>query len=239
MNNLRYIGKCLLITCQKERVLAVGDLHLGYEETLNRSGVSISRQMFDEIISDFNAIFKRAGKIDKIILLGDIKHDFGSISGQEWGDVLKIIEYFRSKGKELVIIKGNHDAILKPILDRVGLKARDYYILEDFCFAHGNKDFEALWDKKIKYLVVGHIHPAVRLVEGVKSEKYKCFLTGKFKGREMIVVPSFIDYNIGTDPREGGGDFLAWKVNFGNFNVKIVGENLEVLDFGQLKKIKT
>ena len=75
MMKIRYIGKCLLLEGRKEKVLVVGDLHLGYEEALNRSGVFISRQMFDEIISDFNAIFGEVGKVDKIIILGDIQNN--------------------------------------------------------------------------------------------------------------------------------------------------------------------
>ena len=56
----------------------------------------------------------------------------------------------------------------------------------------------------------------------------------------MIVVPSFIDFYVGSDPREDEM-VMAWDVNWENFDVKIVspGEgNLEVLDFGKLKKLK-
>src|SRR3989304_10357239 len=114
MSKIEYTGKCLLITSGKTKTLVVGDLHLGYEESLNRSGVFVSRQMFEEMISDFDSVFEKVGKVDKIVLLGDIKHEFGGISRQEGGDVLKIIEYFRSKSEEIIIIKGNHDAIVKP-----------------------------------------------------------------------------------------------------------------------------
>ena len=238
MMKIRYVGKCLLLEGEKEKVLVVGDLHLGYEEALNRSGVFVSRQMFDEIISDFNAIFGEVGKVDKIIILGDIKHDFGGISRQEWGDVTRFINYIKPFSEEIIIIRGNHDTILEPIVKKIGLKLKDCYIWKEFCFLHGDRNFDKIWEEKIKWLVVGHGHPAIKLREGSKMEKYKCFLVGKFKGKMVIVVPSFIEYYAGSDPREGEV-VLAWDVNFSNFGVKIVGENLEVLDFGKLRDIKS
>jgi len=234
---IKYIGKCLLIEKGKEKVLVIGDLHLGYEEALNQSGVFISRQMFDEIISDFNAIFGEVGHVNKIVLLGDIKHDFGGISKQEWEDVTRIINYLRPLGDEIIVIKGNHDTILEPIVKKLRMKLKAYYAWHNFCFVHGDKDFPILWEKKIEWLVIGHGHPAIKLREGSKMEKYKCFLIGKFKRKNIIVVPSFIEYYTGSDPREGD-IILAWDINFNNFDVKIVGENLEVLDFGKLKNLK-
>jgi putative SbcD/Mre11-related phosphoesterase len=239
---IKYIGKCLLISSGKERVLVVGDLHLGYEEALNRSGVLVGRQMFDEMISDLNAVFGEVGKVDKVVLLGDVKHDFGGISKQEWKDVNAILDYFESMAKKVVVVKGNHDNILEPILKKRKMKLLGVYIWNGFAFLHGDEDYDEIWRGEINTIIVGHGHPAVNLQEpkGIKSEKYKCFLVGKFKGKEMIVVPSFIDFYVGSDPREDEM-VMAWDVNWMNFDVKIVspGEgNIEVLDFGKLKKLK-
>jgi len=240
-NKIKYVGKCLLIEFgegkKTGKVLVIGDLHLGYEELLNKSGVFISRQMFDEMISDFNAIFGEIGHVDKIILLGDIKHDFGTILKQEWEDVTRIINYLKSLGDEIIVIRGNHDTILEPIVKKLRIELKNYYVWHNFCFAHGDEDFDKLWEKKIKWMVIGHGHPAIKLRESSKMEKYKCFLVGKFRRKNMIVVPSFVEYYAGSDPREGE-IILAWDINFNNFDVKIVGENLEVLDFGKLKNLK-
>lgn len=237
---IRYISKCLLIEEGKSKVLVVGDLHLGYEELLNKAGVFVSRQMFDEMISDFNLIFGEVGRVDKVVLLGDIKHDFGGISKQEWDDVTKLLDYLESMSDEIIVIKGNHDTIVEPIIKKKKMKTHDYYFWKEFCFLHGDKDFEEIWKRKFEFLVVGHVHPAVKLREGAKVEKYKCFLSGKYKGKNIIVLPSFVEYNIGSDPRESE-DMLAWDVNLSNFEVFIVSVEpgkLEVLDFGKLGKIK-
>jgi hypothetical protein len=239
---IRYVGKCLLISSGNERVLVVGDLHLGYEEALNVSGVLVGRQMFDEMLSDLNAVFGEVGKVDRVVLLGDVKHDFEGILRQEWKDVNAILDYFESMSERVIVVKGNHDNILEPILKKRKMKLLGVYIWNGFAFLHGDEDYEEIWRKEIDTIVVGHGHPAVKLREprGAKVEKYKCFLVGKFKGKEMIVVPSFIDFYVGSDPREDEM-VMAWDVNWGGFEVKIVspGEgNLEVLDFGKLKKLK-
>jgi hypothetical protein len=238
---LKYVGKCLLLDSGKEKILVVGDLHLGFEEMLNKSGVLVSRQMFEEMISDLNNVFGEVGRVDKVVLLGDVKHDFGGILKQEWSDVNALLNYLESMAGEVVVVKGNHDNILEPILKKRKMRLWNCYIWREFAFLHGDKDFRKIWDKKIKYLIIGHGHPAVKLREkkGTKVEKYKCFLIGKFRGKEMIILPSFIDYYAGSDPREGDV-ILAWDVNFKNFNVKIVpvgpGE-LNALDFGKLKNL--
>ena len=102
---------------------------------------------------------------------------------------------------------------------------------------HGDRDFSENYDKKIKYWIVGHGHPAIKISDGVKVEKYKCFLVGGFKGKEIIVVPSFFAYSEGSDPRENDLG-LTWKFNFEKFKVFAVnGDLLEVLEFGKLRNI--
>jgi len=236
---IEFVGKCLLIERAGERVLVVGDLHLGYEEVLNRAGIFVSRQMFDETMTDFNMIFDKIGKVDKIVLLGDIKHDFGGISGQEWNDVLELIDYLSGKCSEIVVVKGNHDNMLAPILDKRGIKIKESYVWNEFCFVHGDRESESAWSERVEYIVVGHVHPAVKLREGAKVEKFKCFLVGEFRGKKMIVIPSFIEHNIGSDPRESE-DMLAWDVNLEDFEVFVVpvDGSLKALDFGKLREIK-
>ena len=84
---------------------------------------------------------------------------------------------------------------------------KDYYITHDtknkndkIAFVHGHKPFLEVFDKKVKTIVSGHLHPSVIIGEkpGVKRETYKCFLTGNFKGKIMIVVPSFLGFTEGT-----------------------------------------
>ncbi len=240
---IKYLGKCLLIEDEDKKILVVGDLHLGYEETLNQAGVFLTRKMFEEMISYFELIFGDVGKVDYIVLLGDVKHDFGRVLKQEWNDVLGLFDYLEGKLNEngkIIITKGNHDAVLQAIAKkREFVEMRDYFVVDEVAFLHGDKDFVEIHDKKIKYWIMGHGHPAVKISDGVKVEDYKCFLSGSFKGHEIVVVPSFFEFSSGSDPRENSLG-LAWDFDFGRFNVLVVSEDekLGVLDFGRLRDME-
>jgi len=237
---IKYIGKCLLVETDEKRILVIGDLHLGFEEALNRSGVFVSRQMFDEMISYLDRVSGKIGEVDEVVLLGDVKHVFGSVLKQEWNDVLGLFDYLNEKCKKITIVKGNHDSILEPVVaQRRGVELLDFYIVGEICFSHGHRSFEEMFDKNVKSWILGHAHPAVKISEknGAKVEKYKCFLVGKFKRRNVVVVPSFAEHNEGSDPRENDLG-LAWDFNLKKFDVKIIsGEKLKVLDFGKLGKL--
>lgn len=265
MTKISYIGKCLLIENESEkdkkdrgdkkenfgkRILAIGDLHFGYGESMRLSGIMIPDNLYKDILKEMDKIFdfidNKYGKIDEVVLLGDLKHEFGRIMGSEWKEVSDFLDYLNEKlnGKKenergrIVIVKGNHDVITGIVTAKKGMKVVDYYIVDEMAFVHGDKDFAEIYDKKVKYWIMGHGHPAVRISDRVKEEKYKCFLVGKWKGKEIVVVPSFFSVSEGTDAR----DFdlgLAWNFDLHKFNVLVVGEEeLDVLDFGKLGKIK-
>jgi metallophosphoesterase superfamily enzyme len=68
-----------------------------------------------------------------------------------YNNLTKLLNYFLERAKRVVIIKGNHDNILEPILrgkKNVKLVAR--YVLWDCCFIHGDSNFKEIWQKKIK-----------------------------------------------------------------------------------------
>jgi|GEM_PF-371649 len=181
------------------------------------------------------------GIVDEIVLLGDVKHVFGNILSGEWNEVLGLFDYLEermSKDGKIVIVKGNHDAILEPIAKkRKNVELVDYYVKGDCAFAHGNKAYGEMEDKKITFWILGHGHPAIKISDRVKIEKYKCFLEGQYKDKTVIILPSFISANEGSDPRENNL-YMGWDFDLLKFNVWVVSEDLEVLDFGKLRKIK-
>ena len=74
-----------------EDTLIISDLHFGYETSLNNQGLMIPQYQFDRVLSSLENIQKKANA-KNIILNGDIKHNFGSISKQEWKEVQQIIK---------------------------------------------------------------------------------------------------------------------------------------------------
>ena len=236
MAEMEYVGKCLLVKTAGKKILAVGDLHLGYEEALNKAGVFVGRHLFVEVLRELQRTFEKVGRVSQVVLLGDIKHTFGRILPQERGDVVKLIDMLAEHCVEIILIKGNHDVILEPIAQGRSLIVEQFHRAGEVVFLHGDKDMGVIWGREIHTIVVGHGHPAINLSDGVKEEKYKCFLEGIFKGKKFIVVPSFAEHSEGTDPREYDLG-LAWELPMKKFRVKAVGENLEVLDFGMLKNL--
>ncbi|MDP1695620.1 MAG: metallophosphoesterase [archaeon] len=232
-----YLGKTLLIEEKGKKIIVIGDLHLGMGEALRDSGVLIEIDMIGSMIKGLDEVFKKTGKVNEIVLLGDIKHYFGKIVKEEWNDVLKLFDYLKEKCGKIIVIRGNHDVLIKPIAKKAEIEVGEFYCIGKYCFVHGDKDCDEIWDKKIEYVVIGHGHPAVKLQEGVKIEKYKCFLEGKYRGKNWIIVPSFSEYSIGSDPRENEV-ITAWNLPFERFKVRIVGEKLEVFNFGRLSLLK-
>lgn len=243
MIEIEFIGKTLLITEGKEKVVVIGDLHLGYEQSLRSKGYLVPNSALGEMKKELEEIFSSVGKVDKIILLGDLKHEFGRILWDEWQEIRELVEFLRGKLKskgEIVILKGNHDKIVEPIVKKMkkrNVKVVDYLLWKGNAFVHGDKDFERIYDKRVTRWVIGHAHPAVTLREGRKRESYKCFLVGNFKGKEIVIVPSFFSLIAGTDAR----DFdlgLEWDFDLMKFRALVVAD-LKVLDFGKLGDIKS
>ncbi|HVY01285.1 MAG TPA: metallophosphoesterase [Candidatus Nanoarchaeia archaeon] len=236
MNKITYKGKFLIIKQKEKEILVVGDLHLGFESALNQAGIFINRYIFEEVEKSFDELFEFKDKFNEIVLLGDIKHTFGSILKEERQQFEKIIEKLEKRTEKLIITKGNHDVLINYLPKKDNLEIKDYYLSEEIAFLHGDRDFDLIKDKKIKTIVIGHLHPAIVLRDGVKSEKYKCFLEGKYKDKNFIICPSFISSNEGTDPR----DYLTklpWPLELEEFKVIAVGNELENFEFGKLKEI--
>ncbi len=250
MADYKLINKSVWL--EKEKILIITDLHIGYEEYLEQSGVFLPRTQYEQIISELEGIFnqilkKQAGekkrneskinkRIEKVIILGDLKHEFGIISNQEWQDVLNFLDYLLEKTKKIILIKGNHDKILKPIAEKRNVEVKDFHIENEKAFIHGDRQFLEVLDKKIEKIFVGHLHPAITFTRKAKKETYKCYLIGKYKKKEIIILPSFFPLTEGSDVFIEETN-LAYKFNLNNFYVfiPIIEEN-KILGFGKVKE---
>jgi putative SbcD/Mre11-related phosphoesterase len=172
--------------------LIFGDIHIGLEECMNKQGILIPRFQLEEIFKRLDKIFSKV-KVKNIIINGDIKHEFGTISRQEWRDTLRVLDYLMEKGN-VILIKGNHDTILGPIADKKEIKVLDYYNIDNITVLHGDKIIPDL----NKILIIGHEHPAISFKERM-SEKFKCFLKGSYRKHVLIVQPSFNFVTEGTN----------------------------------------
>jgi len=195
--NIRIVGLALFL--EKEKTLVIGDLHIGYEEALNKRGLLVPRVYFKEMMQNLEQVLLEV-KPRLIILLGDVKHEFGTISRQEWKEALFLLDYLLAKAK-VVILKGNHDKILGPIARKKEIELKESLSVGEILLCHGDKLMPAknAAFKKAKTLIIGHEHPAIGIRDSARIERYKCFLKGKYKRKDIIVVPSFSLVTEGTD----------------------------------------
>ena len=227
----------------KEGILAIGDLHIGYEHALRKSGFQIPETQVRDTIENLGKIVERIKekkyKLKKIVFLGDIKHFFG----YEWKERFyfnKILNFLGEhlKEKDIILIKGNHDKF-----DFVGKKMKNYYFNKGIMFLHGHVTFPQIFEKKVKTIVMGHLHPSVMLrdKQNIKREKYKCFLVGKFKRKKVFILPSFLGIIEGSAVNEGiyrSKDFsIIPSKAISKFNVYVVGENNKIFEFGKVRKL--
>lgn len=232
IKGIKIIDLCMYI--KKEKILVISDLHIGYEEALNKQGVFVPRFQFKDTMERLKKIVDSV-EINKIIILGDLKHEFGTISETEWKQTLAVFDLFETKTKNITLIKGNHDTILGPIARKKNLQIVNYEKVDDILFIHGDKILNDEL-KDIKTIIIGHEHPAVTLREKAKKERFKCFLLGSYKRKKLIVMPSFNLVTTGTDILKERL-LSPYLKDISNFEVFVI-ENEEVYDFGKIKGLK-
>ena len=180
--------RCLVM--DEGPTVVLGDLHLGYERALEQDGMYIPRTNSDSIRDALNDILFRY-EPERVVLLGDIKHDFRHSGYEEKNEVRGIMRLL-SEATEVVVIKGNHDNFLQNIINDLGMLAADYVDLAGFRLEHGHVD------SGVRPVIIGHEHPSVRIPGSVGGGlKLQCFVHARQDG--VIVLPPFSPFSSGND----------------------------------------
>jgi uncharacterized protein len=216
--------------------LIISDLHIGYEQSLNREGIMVPKFQYKLILERINEILTRYN-VTRVVVNGDLKHEFGRITRQEWLEAKNFIEFLQENFNEVILIKGNHDNFTKFIAEKSDLAVYETYSLGDYIIMHGDKIPDDIMAKENSNIIIGHEHPCIGIRNGERLEKIKCFLKGTYKEKNLIVMPSF---NFVTE----GSDILHEKPlspflkNRSTEKFEVYGvENFEVLYFGKIKDI--
>jgi putative SbcD/Mre11-related phosphoesterase len=233
LKNIEIIDLALYL--KKEKILIIADTHIGYEESLNKQGILIPRTAFKDLIIRIEKILKKLPKLKKIIINGDIKHEFGKISETEWRNTLKFIDFLGKYSDEMILIKGNHDKILLPIAQKRDIKIVDSFKIDNILILHGDKAPNKDQLKNIKTVLIGHEHPAVTIRDSSRQEKYKCFLRGRYQKKVLIVQPSFNLVTEGTDISQEKVISPLLRQDLSDFEVFVVSDR--IYQFGKLKNL--
>lgn len=159
MITLLWPHPALLVKSGDSRTIVIADLHIGWEVALSREGIHVPAQT--------SKLLKRlvdlasAYKVDRLLVLGDVKHTVATAETVEWRDVPEFFAALTRQVKEILVVRGNHDGNLEPLLpETVKVLPSTGVVLGGVGFFHGHR-----WPSPTlltcKTLVMGHVHPVV------------------------------------------------------------------------------
>lgn len=152
--------------------VVIGDLHLGYECTMEQSGMYLPRINTNSIRDSLNDIIYRY-EPSRVVILGDIKHNFERPRSEEYIDVHTIMSLLL-EAVDTIVIKGNHDNYLQNIISDLGLIVKDYVDIMGFRLEHGHIDSGK------RPTIIAHEHPCIRIPERIGiGLKIHCFVYAK------------------------------------------------------------
>jgi hypothetical protein len=239
------------------RVLVVADIHLGIEWDLGNSGIVVPSQSGQALAKIMEYI--DAATPDKVVLLGDVKHNVPLISWQEREEVPHFLESI-AKRIAVDIVPGNHDGdmefLLRHILPglEVTLQPARGFVLDDVGYFHGHT-----WPDpgllSCDHIVMAHNHPTIRFTDPLGSSSaepawirtrlnYKV-LEAHFKAKagdlpwsdpEVVIMPAFCQLCGGVAFNESLHDDLLGPV-FSSGAVELDSAQAYLLDGTRLGKL--
>ena len=181
-------GPALLIS-DREKVLAVADLHLGIESDLDRHGLHFRSRTKERRERVETCI--RETSPDLLLLLGDLKHEIPFTSRQEHREIPEFIDRLRSL-VSLRLVPGNHDIGIGQFFDTGELLAKEGVVIDGTGYVHGHMYPDASLAGRL--IIAGHHHPMVCV-----RDEVGCAL----RSPAYLFAP-LNDQCLGFPPGEGG-----------------------------------
>jgi putative SbcD/Mre11-related phosphoesterase len=226
INNIKLTPEKALII---HNTAIIADLHLGLENAMLEKGISVPRMQIIEIVGSIKRFIEKYG-VERIVIAGDLKHEFSKNLPYEWED----IEHFLKEIKdvEIEVVRGNHDNFLATILAKHGIELRDEIDVHGWTVVHGHKGCDR------PRIIMGHEHPAVKVKFRGSTYTYHCYLRIKKPMQEIVVLPAF-------SPLASGSDLLAMDrflspilSDVGDDEIEIYAVEDDVVYLGKLKDLK-
>jgi len=150
-----------LVKAQGKRMMIIADLHIGWEMALSEKGIHVPTQT-PKLLRKLKTIVSEY-KVEKLLILGDVKHTVAKAETGEWQDVPSFFNELKKQIPEICVMRGNHDGNLEPLLpEKTEMLPSTGIVLGNVGLFHGHQ-----WPSpallKCKTLVMGHIHPVVAL----------------------------------------------------------------------------
>ncbi|MDK2834292.1 MAG: uncharacterized protein PWR29_1667 [Methanolobus sp.] len=240
--------------------LVLADIHLGIEWDLYRSGISIPSRMkhgLERILG-----YVKSKSPDRIILLGDLKHNVPQVSWQERDELPYFLESLAEHAR-IDIFPGNHDGGIEHLVPRrqdITIHPVRGSVIEGVAYFHGHT-WPAPSLLSAQYIVTAHNHPTIRFTDSlgysvteqswIRTRLNMDVLGEHFRDKEMqerkardspelIIVPSFNELCGGVAFNESLHDDLLGPM-FSSGAVDIDNAQVYLLDgtsLGVLKNIR-
>lgn len=162
--------------------LLVADAHFGKAVAFRRLGVPVPRGTTSETLSRLSTLIGHTGA-RRIVFLGDLLH---SAKARAPATLAAVRQWrLRHAAVELTLVRGNHDRHAGDppgdwAIETVAAPLR----LDGLALAHHPEPLPGA------YVIAGHVHPAVRLGNGVDSLRLPCF----HFGAQVGVLPAFGEF---------------------------------------------
>jgi putative SbcD/Mre11-related phosphoesterase len=150
-----------LVKADKTRIMAIADLHIGWEIALSQKGIHVPSQTPKLLkkLTDLLSTYKP----QKLLILGDVKYTVATAELGEWHDVPDFFSELKKHIEDIIIIRGNHDGNLEPLLpENIKILPATGTTIGEVGFFHGHR-----WPSptllQCKTLVMAHVHPTVAL----------------------------------------------------------------------------
>lgn len=174
-----------------EDVLVVADLHLGCEAVLESEGLSLPRVQTARLQRHIGRLIDMVAP-SKLVVAGDLKHNFSRNLAQEWDDVVRFVQGLDDRTC-LEVVRGNHDNYLSSILREHRVRLSPERDVSGVRVLHGH---EGVRDGRP--VVMGHLHPSLMVRDSSKAGvKDGCFLYSEEE--QVLVLPALSIVASGVD----------------------------------------
>ena len=211
------------------RVLAISDLHLGYEGAMQEAGVAIPRRQKGIMLERLERLLDRFAP-ETVVVDGDFKHEFSRNLEDEWKDVQDVLDLLYRRTVP-VLVRGNHDNYLMQILAKKGLTLHRKFEVGGFTFVHGHDDPGVSGP-----LVLGHEHPAGKLRDDLGAV---LSLPAFVVQSDVILLPAFSPLALGVDVTDRPKmSPLLQDRDLSDARVYGIDDEIGLLEFGRIRDLE-
>ena len=154
----------------KQKTCVIGDLHLGLETSFLRASPLFSSFLSEETVRNVGNL-TRDHDVRRLIILGDVKHSIRSFTPQERRLTRTLFQQLQESNVRVEIVRGNHDFGIESAtrqFSNIHMASEADVIVEvegreSVMITHGHRKIRPEALEEADQLIVGHIHPCVRL----------------------------------------------------------------------------